>query len=92
MPTTSDELTPAMVRRYIDSEGSCCPYCGSDEIEAGPVEADADSSSGDVMCNACGKQWRDVYTLSAIDVLDENGRYKTTIGPGEENEAEEAGV
>jgi hypothetical protein len=78
------DLTPAMVKAYVASGGARCPYCGSDEIEAGPVEADGDSATGPVECHDCGEEWRDVFLLGAVDVLDENGRYADTIEPGDD--------
>jgi hypothetical protein len=70
-----------MVRDYIASHGSSCPYCGSAEIGAGKVEADGDSAWSRVTCDDCGKAWQDVFFLGAIDILDANGSYSDTIMP-----------
>ncbi|MDR3638632.1 MAG: hypothetical protein P4L84_32805 [Isosphaeraceae bacterium] len=67
MSATARALTPAIVKEYVEGGGTRCPYCHSEDIEAGPLEADGDSASGTVECLACGKQWREVFTLSAVE-------------------------
>jgi hypothetical protein len=47
---------------YLDNRGMHCPFCDSDDIEAGPAEAD-ELLTQQVRCNACTKQWRDYYEL-----------------------------
>ncbi len=83
MAGTTKELTSAMVEEYIERGGAKCPFCGSGDIEAGHVEADSDRVTGPVECLACGEEWRDVFYLRALDILDENGRYRKSIEPGE---------
>ena len=79
MAGTTKVLTPAMVKKYVEGGGAECPFCGSAEIEAGHVVVDGDSVTAPVECLTCGAEWRDVFFLSAVDVLDENGRYDRTI-------------
>jgi hypothetical protein len=38
-----------------------------------------------VTCHDCGKDWRDVFFLGAVDVVDENGRYVDTVQPAPED-------
>lgn len=62
-------LTPEQQREadYLASGASKCPWCKSPNIEGtGDVDYDADWYSNHVVCNACGKEWEDVYTLSGI--------------------------
>ncbi len=80
MSESKKALTPEMVRDYIDCGGARCPFCGSDDIEAGRLEADADSAWGPVTCTACGREWQDVYFLGAIDLTAEDGS-TTSITP-----------
>jgi hypothetical protein len=84
MSATQNALTPEMVRNYISSQGSDCPFCRSSEIKAGKAEADGDSAWSPVTCDECGQEWRDVFFLGAIDTLDEHGRYSDTIMPAPE--------
>ena len=56
MSAVNRELTPALVRRYIDGCGSACPYCDSPEIEAGRFEA------GRVNLDQQGSQVADALT------------------------------
>lgn len=53
-------------KKYMDSEGSRCPYCDSENITADPIEADAGCASGDVRCKDCEKSWKDYYSLSGM--------------------------
>jgi transcription elongation factor Elf1 len=45
-----------------------CPHCNSEHIEAQPF--DAEMSCQPVVCLACGKEWRDIYTLTDINSLE----------------------
>lgn len=49
---------------YVKKQGSVCPLCQSEEIEAGPVEIDAGHATQDAWCNNCGYDWTDHYSLS----------------------------
>jgi len=42
-----------------------CPHCNSRNIEAQPF--DAEMSCQPVVCLDCGKEWRDIYTLTDIE-------------------------
>ena len=58
--------------KYIQSGGTLCPHCGSDEIEAGRVEADAGCAWSRVVCCCCEAEWRDVYVLSDVVLTNVN--------------------
>jgi hypothetical protein len=73
------ELRAAAVRDYVAGGGNLCPYCGDDDISGGSVEVDAGYAWQDVDCSACGASWHDLYTLTGIDLLDAQGRYKETL-------------
>ncbi len=85
MAGTTKPLTPQMVRSYIQCEGERCPYCGSDELESGPLEADGGSAWAPVECGRCGQEWRDVFFLGAIDTVNDLGAYCDTIMPAAED-------
>ena len=60
-----EEMTDrAREEMYISRCGVHCPVCDSDDIEGGPVEIDAGYASQEVMCNNCGADWVDGYTLT----------------------------
>jgi hypothetical protein len=46
---------------YVSHDGSRCPVCSSDSIEAGRIGGE--SMSCEVECLSCGSTWLDVYTL-----------------------------
>ena len=42
-----------------------CPFCKSTRIEAGTFDGETQSQAVD--CLNCGRQWKDVYTLTDIE-------------------------
>lgn len=46
-----------------------CPYCKSKEIEAAQLQVDTNIAWNDVECQSCGKQWRDLYSLTGAEDL-----------------------
>ena len=49
-----------------------CPYCGCGDIEGDSVDIEAKLACQSVRCSGCGRQWQDVYQLSAI--VDDQGQ------------------
>lgn len=60
-------LSQKQKQKYVKSAGARCPYCNSDDIEAGKLEADGSSAWCGVECHSCGKEWSDVYALTTIE-------------------------
>ena len=60
-------LTREQKDAYLKSNGSACPYCGSNEIEGGGLESDVGSCWNPVECLECGRCWTDIYELTDID-------------------------
>lgn len=60
------QLTKEEVRKYIQSDGVSCPYCGSSDIAGGSIETDENRAYQKITCNACGAYWSDGYTLDSI--------------------------
>lgn len=67
-----DELaalrTPMTTEQYVETGGTRCPFCRSQESEGGPVEFDAGYALQKVVCNGCDKTWIDIYTLTNYEV------------------------
>jgi transcription elongation factor Elf1 len=70
------KLTARQRQRYLDSRGSRCPFCESDNITAASNEADADYITQEVACDDCGEEWMDLFTLA--DVLNADGSEAAT--------------
>lgn len=68
--------TAEAVKDYIDSAGGHCPCCGSRDIEPGRVQAARGRATGDFECFACHARWRDVYTLSTVEILAGQDRHE----------------
>ena len=49
--------------QYVHNDACVCPFCGSDDIEAGPME---EAACQPVRCNACGEEWEDIYQLVGV--------------------------
>jgi predicted Zn-ribbon and HTH transcriptional regulator len=59
------KLTPEQHKAYLENPNKC-PYCGSEDISAGEMNADGDSIWVAVKCNGCKKEWSDIYVLTDI--------------------------
>ena len=68
---TKQPLTNLQVRRYLDSHGDSCPFCRSQEIHSGPLDADGSRAYADCKCHKCGRYWTDEWRLTGIDTADE---------------------
>lgn len=42
---------------------SCCPYCGSEDLEGDYVDIECGRASQVVSCLTCGAEWVDLYQL-----------------------------
>ena len=62
---------------YKRHDGSRCPFCESDDIEGGAMDAGGRDAGQEVSCTACGAVWWDIYKLYGYDVRH---------GPNEERE------
>lgn len=58
-------FTEDQVSRYVDSEGTRCPYCKAEAVEADPNS----EMVLDVGCGACGREWVEHYELCGISEL-----------------------
>lgn len=71
------KLTKKQIRDYVKS-GSCCPRCGSTDVEGEGIEVDGSSCWQPVNCTNCGLMWQDIYRLESIDNVkypeDEDGK------------------
>ena len=56
-------LTDQQAREYIESDGSLCPFCNSDNI----TTVDRDLPYMTVACDKCGEDWQELYQLVGVD-------------------------
>ena len=49
---------------YRDKGGVRCPACLSEELDGGPVHVDAGIAWQTILCQFCGANWSDTYTLT----------------------------
>ena len=63
------ELTEERKNIYVQAGGPRCPYCDSSNIEAQNPDFEGNRVIETVSCNACHKQWLDIYTLTEIQEL-----------------------
>jgi hypothetical protein len=59
-----DVIDEKRVQAYLDLNGICCPYCGSQNIEGGYF--DNEGKCQQVECHECGMDWYDIYELVGI--------------------------
>jgi hypothetical protein len=52
---------------YLAKYGAICPFCESGDIENCGTDHCGTEIYNNVACNTCGKNWRDIFTLTGID-------------------------
>jgi formate dehydrogenase maturation protein FdhE len=62
-----EQLSADQVKKYLESPDTC-PFCDSEDIDAGWVSADGASAYSAVKCNSCGTEWLDVFKLVDIEI------------------------
>jgi hypothetical protein len=51
-------------KRYIETGGNECPFCGSLDIETdGQIQTDSGIAWQPIKCNKCDETWEDIYDL-----------------------------
>lgn len=63
-------ITKEQTEKYIGTHGVRCPYCRSDNIESGSLDADGVEASALVKCFDCKRQWWDIWTLTSVQEID----------------------
>ena len=62
-------MNEAMQKKYLDSNGLICPYCGSAHIE--PISPLSTKEDGtvvqDIVCTHCNIAWVDEFTLTGAN-------------------------
>lgn len=62
------KLTQKQIKAYVDSKGTHCPFCNSEDISVdGHMEVDGSDGWLDVGCNSCNALWQDVYKLVSVE-------------------------
>ena len=60
------QLTAEQKEAYLLNSGAC-PVCRSGNIEGQEHDYEGDQVWQTIVCVACGKKWRDVFTLTMIE-------------------------
>lgn len=69
-------LTEENAKKYFESCGNECPFCGSTDISVGStVSHDEDYAWGKTSCDTCHEEWTDEYRLMAIIHTDSNTEF-----------------
>jgi predicted RNA-binding Zn-ribbon protein involved in translation (DUF1610 family) len=56
------------IKAYIENPNHC-PKCGSEEITAGDYDFDGRHARSEVVCDKCGAEWQDIYTLTEVEII-----------------------
>jgi transcription elongation factor Elf1 len=64
------KLTSKRKKKYIESKGSHCPYCGSTSISAESPETDGLDLECVVTCHDCNRGWLEIYTVTEVKELE----------------------
>jgi len=66
------KLTAKQKKAYLVTKGVSCPFCLCHDIEGEATSTDYDGSCRQrVTCRACGQVWVDIYTLTAVEDVEE---------------------
>jgi hypothetical protein len=74
---------------YVATEGSRCPYCGSDDLERSEVVSGLDrpaEGEADEECNKCGRSWESTWRMTGY-TDDESGAPEDAADHDEERDA-----
>jgi len=63
--------TKEVIQGYLARGGTCCLFCGSDQIDADTCGSGKCDDSRKVHCNDCERNW--IELLEVADVLREDG-------------------
>lgn len=61
------KITDEMRKEYVDDFGVSCPFCHSEDIEAGSWDFGVGEFWQDVRCNSCRNMWVDIYRLTGVE-------------------------
>ena len=64
---TLKKLTAKEKKYYIEKAYEHCPYCHSEDLSGGNLEADGKVASEEVRCAMCGRTWTCIYTITGIE-------------------------
>lgn len=60
-------------KEYVNKKGNFCPFCQSRKIQSTEhVQLDACFGNQNVVCDNCGKRWKDIYKLVGYDDYTQN--------------------
>jgi hypothetical protein len=60
------DVTPEQQESYLKAPNTC-PFCRSENISAGHMEAADTEAWRDVQCNDCHMHWTETFDLTRID-------------------------
>ncbi len=63
------EMTPERIKTFLDSKGTVCPFCGSEDIETVAGFFRGVRCSGIVRCHSCNEEWLAVYNLVGTETV-----------------------
>ena len=65
-------LTDEQIQKYLKHEGLICPVCESKNFaEVERPDGDSNILTSSCVCDDCGKRWTDFYTLTDVQLEDE---------------------
>ena len=62
--TTEKDLENA----YMEKGGNECPHCGGTDISSCGFESDDTYAWREVECENCGKEWKELFSMTGIEL------------------------
>lgn len=60
------EITTDELQRYIETDGSNCPFCASEDLYLGQLRGGTGIVFRDITCRACQETWREIFHLAEV--------------------------
>jgi transposase-like protein len=51
-------------KEYVEDGGQHCPFCRSENIQGGSLQAEGRTAWQSVSCDDCGRGWQDTYQMT----------------------------
>jgi RNA polymerase subunit RPABC4/transcription elongation factor Spt4 len=60
---SAEQQKHSELERYIEEDGTFCPFCGSEKLDWKSLEFDDLYPTQKVFCRTCGREWEDEYKI-----------------------------
>ncbi len=74
-------MTDKELLKAIKGDVDHCPFCGSENLDAGDLDPDGVEAVSDVSCEDCGAEWKEGFRLNWVEVVNDPGHPDNSPDP-----------